>query len=171
MRARWSILSVVVAMGAGYGGSPYAALYRLDHAIRHADAAALETIVDWYAVREGLKEDLCDLVLDEPASARPANELPPFGEGFVRGVTGNMLDRSLTAENVAILTREGAETGHADTHVRWAFFSDPTRFSVDLLAEGTAEPIRLELHFRNLRWQVRRVWLPNELLEKAGAGI
>ena len=171
MRAKWSILSAVLAIGVGYFGSPYAALYRLDRAIRQADAATLEAIVDWHAVREGLKEDLCDLVLHAPATGRPSTELAPFGEGFVRGVTGNLLDRHLTAEHVASLTREAGEAGPAETHVQWAFFSDPTRLSVDLAADGTVEPIRLELRFRNLRWQVRRVWLPNGLLEKAGSGI
>jgi hypothetical protein len=73
-----------MALGAGYLGYPYATLYRLDTAMRRSDASTLRSLVDWYAVREGLKEDICDMVLDEPASARPSNELAPFGAGFVR---------------------------------------------------------------------------------------
>src|SRR5277367_142397 len=97
MRARWPILATFVILGAGYIGYPYATLYRLDNAVRHSDAATLRALVDWYSVREGLKEDICDMVLEGPADSRPVearreNELPPFGASFVRGMTGNALD-------------------------------------------------------------------------------
>ena len=132
---------------------------------------ALNTLVDWFAVREGLKEDICDMVLEEsPSAPRAANELPPFGAGFVRGITGTMLDQTITPESVVSMTRPGAEEPAPAAHFGWAFFSDPTRFSFDVLADGTSEPIHVEMHLRNLRWQVRRVWLPNTLLERAGAG-
>jgi hypothetical protein len=64
LRARWPILVTVVIMGAGYLGYPYVTLYRIDTAVRRSDAAALRSLVDWYAVREGLREDICDFVLD-----------------------------------------------------------------------------------------------------------
>jgi Protein of unknown function (DUF2939) len=170
MRARWPVLAVFVAMGAGYLGYPYATLYRLDTAVRHADAAALAALVDWYAVREGLKEDICDLVLDEPADARPSNELPPFGESFVRGMTANALDRAVTPEKLVSMTSTASDTPRAEAHVEWAFFSNPTQFSVNVRTDAAAEPIRVVMELRRMRWQVRRVWLPNELLERAGFG-
>jgi hypothetical protein len=170
MRAKWPVLAAFVVMGAGYLGYPYATLYRLDTAVRQADADTLRSLVDWYSVREGLKEDISDLVLDEPANARPSNELAPFGASFVRGITGNMLDRRVTPETLVSMTRGDARVTPVEAHVVWAFFNDPTRFSVDLRAQGTSAPIRVLMEMRHLRWQVRRVWLPNELLERVPAG-
>jgi hypothetical protein len=164
------VLAVVVALGAGYLGYPYATLYRLDTAVREADAPALRSLVDWYAIREGLKEDICDMVLGEPANARPSNELAPFGAGFVRGVTGNAVDHTVTPETLVSMTHSVDATPSAEAHVVWAFFQNPTRFSVRLRTAIAAEPIRVVMELRGLRWQVRRVWLPNELLERAGSG-
>ncbi len=170
MRVKWPVLAVFVTMGAGYLGYPYATLYRIDTAVRHADAAALNSLVDWYAVREGLKEDICDMVLEEPANARPGNELPPFGAGFVRGMTGNAVDHMVTPETLVSFTHAGGETPRTDTHVEWAFFDNPTEFSVNVRTDRSPRPIRVVMELRGMHWQVRRVWLPNELLERASSG-
>jgi hypothetical protein len=174
MRARWPVLATCVALGAGYLGYPYATLYRLDSAVRQSDAATLRSLVDWYAVREGLKEDICDMVLDEPANARPSNELAPFGAGFVHGMTGNALDRTVTPETFVSMIQAGGAAARAgvpvNASVEWAFFENPTQFSVQLRAASLAEPIRLVMELRGLSWKVRRVWLPNALLERAGSG-
>jgi Protein of unknown function (DUF2939) len=175
MRARWPVLAICMALGAGYLGYPYATLYRLDTAVRQSDASALQSLVDWYAVREGLKEDICDMVLDEPASARPSNELAPFGSGFVRGITGNALDRTVTPETLVSMIHTGdarapADAGVKDARVKWAFFENPMLFAVEVQASGVAEPIRLVMQLQGLSWKVRRVWLPNALLERAGSG-
>jgi hypothetical protein len=170
MRTRWRLLAAVALLGAGYFGYPYATLYRLDLAVRQADAETLRSLVDWYAVREGLKEDICDLVLDEPADARPSNELAPFGASFVRGMTGNMLDHTVTPETLVSIAHAAKHEPYADTHVEWAFFNNPTEFSVAVRANGAAEPIRVVMELHHLRWLVRRVWLPNELLERVPSG-
>jgi hypothetical protein len=188
MRARWPILATFVILGAGYIGYPYVTLYRLGVAVRHSDAATLRTLVDWYSVREGLKEDICDMVLDGPVEARPDNQLPPFGASFVRGMTGNALDQTVTPETLVSLSQSGAASPGAagsrgtvgsqgpmadqrsDPRVVWAFFDNPTEFSVALRTEGVAEPIRVVMELRGMSWQVRRVWLPNQMLEHAGPG-
>jgi hypothetical protein len=170
MRARWPVLVVFVALGVLYAGYPYATLYRLDLAVRQADAATLRSLVDWYAVREGLKEDLCDLGSDDPADGQASNELAPFGASFIRGITGNLLDRTVTPETLVSMARGGREAAAADTSVVWAFFSNPTEFAVDVRAAGSAEPIRMVMELRGMRWQIRRVWLPNEMLERANSG-
>jgi hypothetical protein len=169
MRARWPVLATCMALGAGYLGYPYATLYRLDTAMRQSDASALRSLVDWYAVREGLKEDICDMVL-EPPSARPRNELAPFGSGFVRGMTGNALDRTVTPETLVSIIRAGDARAPAEARVAWAFFENLTEFGVELRAAGFAEPIRVVMELQGMSWKVRRVWLPNALLERAGSG-
>jgi hypothetical protein len=159
-----------VALGAGYLGYPYATLYRLDSAMRQSDASTLQSLVDWYAVREGLKEDICDMVLDEPANARPSNELAPFGAGFVRGIAGNAVDHTVTPETLVSMIGTGNARAPTDARVAWAFFENPMQFSVELRAVGLPQPIRLLLELQGLSWKVRRIWLPNALLERAGSG-
>ena len=88
MRARWPLLATVLSVGVAYVAYPYVTLYRLGSAIKGADAATLESLVDWPAVREGIKEDVCDLGADDPGPKTGA-ELPPFGASFVRGITSS----------------------------------------------------------------------------------
>jgi hypothetical protein len=171
MRARWPVFAVFAALGAGYVAYPYATLYRLDTAIRQSDAATLSLLVDWYAVREGLKEDLCDIVIDVPDSgAHASNDLPPFGAGFVRGITGNRLDQSVTPETFVSMTQAGQEVPQEKAHLVWAFFQNPTSFVINVRAKGSPEPIRMVMELHGGRWQVRRVWLPNDWLERASSG-
>jgi hypothetical protein len=170
MRTKWPVLAMCVVLGAGYLGYPYATLYRLDTAMRQSDASTLQSLVDWHAVREGLKEDICDMVLDEPANARPSNELAPFGAGFVRGMAGNAVDHTVTPETLVSMIRPRDPSASADAHVAWAFFENPMLFSVELRAVGLAQPIRLVMELQGLSWKVRRIWLPNALLERAGSG-
>jgi hypothetical protein len=169
MRFKWSVAATVCAFSVAYLCYPYIALYRLGEAIHGADAATLESMVDWPSVREGIKEDICDLVVDDPNSSVPA-QLPPFGASFVRGIASSTIDQKVTpqaivAAAVAVPDTRPATAPHgADVHVIWAFFDSPTRFTVSLRTTGVAEPIRLEMELRHGDWQVQRVWLPAELL-------
>jgi hypothetical protein len=171
MRAKRPVFAILLILGAGYIGYPYATLYRIDNAVRHSDAATLRSLVDWYSVREGLKEDICDMVMEGPVKSRADNELAPFGASFVRGMAGNALDHTVTPETLVSMGSGSAMPKQASgAHVTWAFFDSPTEFSVALSTPDAAQPIRLLMEFRDWRWQVRRVSLPNELLEHAGAG-
>ena len=51
------------------------------------------------SVREGIKEDICDSVFDQPSQA--SGKLPPFGAGFVRGIASNAIDSAVTPEALA----------------------------------------------------------------------
>ena len=168
---KWAVVAIFLVLSSGYAGYPYFTLWRLDTAVRQADSATLRTLVDWYSVREGLKEDLCDL----PAADTPENQacagLAPFGASFVRGVTGNMLDKTVTPETLVSMSRAGHGQSDPSTHVVWAFFSNPTQFDVDVRAKGNVQPIRMVMELRNMRWRVRRVWLPDDMLERANSGM
>src|ERR1700730_472668 len=98
MVSRKPLIGVLLAVGLTYGIYPYVTLYRLGQAIRSGDAATLETMVDWGSVREGIKEDICDLVIDQPPQEQADGKLPPFGAGFVRGIATNVVDRQVTPE-------------------------------------------------------------------------
>ena len=163
----------LLAIVAAYAIYPYATLYRLGQAIRKGDASSLETMVDWAAVREGIKEDICDQVIDEPGEAKAGQQLPPFGAGFVRGITGSAVDSRVTPQALAaVASGEPAKAFDAKgsaVAISWAFFTGPAVFLVDLRTPGETGPIRLQMEFREGAWRVTRVWLPLELLSQTNA--
>ena len=166
------LIGALLAVGLIYGIYPYVTLYRLGQAIRSGDAARLETMVDWSSVREGIKEDICDLVIDQPPQAQADGKLPPFGAGFVRGIATNVVDRQVTPEAL-VAAAQGPEaieaTRGAAVQVSWAFFASPAAFLVDLYAPGQGAPIRMQMDLRRGTWYVTRVWLPPDLLGQANA--
>ncbi len=170
MRAKWPLLAIMLGLVATYAAYPYATLYRLGSAIRSADAATLEVLVNWSAVREGIKEDVCDLVFDEPGP-KTAGQLPPFGASFRRGIASSAIDQAVTPQALlaaatampTVPVPRPAPRG-ADIHIGWAFFDSPTTFLVSLRATGQSEPVKLEMDLRHGEWRVQRVWLPAEML-------
>lgn len=164
------IIGALLAVAAAYCVYPYVTLYRLGQAIRAGDAATLVTMVDWPSVREGIKEDICDLVVDEPAEAKAGYQLPPFGAGFVRGIATSSVDARITPEALVAAARQPPPRPvgkGAAVRIAWAFFGGPTQFLVDLRAPGPTQPIRLQMDLRAGAWHVTRVWLPAELLAQA----
>jgi len=185
------ILAAAAAVCAAYAVWPYVTLYRLGAAIRHGDAAALERLVDWDGVREGIKEDICDTVF-EPQEKQVASsdaKLPPFGFSFVRGIAGNVIDSNVTPPGLVTAAHAVELAGPpepnrsepnrseparhaANPTITWAFFDGPTSFSVLLRPPAAApgdEPIRIELQLRHGAWKVTRAWLPPAMLTGANA--
>jgi Protein of unknown function (DUF2939) len=169
MRARLPLLAMVLSTSVAYVAYPYVALYRLGSAIQTADAATLESLVDWPAVREGIKEDVCDLATNDK-DPKASADLPPFGASFMRGITSSTIDQAVTPQ--ALLAAATTvppspppkSARGADVHVSWAFFDGPTTFMVSLQPAGQTEPVKLEMDLRHGEWRVQRVWLPAELL-------
>jgi hypothetical protein len=154
-----------------YATYPYLTLYRLGLAMRAGNATALAGLVDWPSVREGIKEDMCDVVLDHPGDTKANSRLLPFGASFMRGLTSGAIDHVVTPEGLVAAVQQAPSAPRvppprgAAVQVKWAFFETPITFDVTLIVAGQAQPIRLQLGLRNASWQVRRVWLPDELLE------
>ena len=178
MRVRGPMLATLAAVGLAYAAYPYITLYRIGDAIRGGDAKTLEALVDWSSVREGIKEDICDLVVEDPGPKTGGN-LPPFGASFMRGIASSSIDQTVTPQ--ALLAATGSLAGSvvhepppqtelkgADVHIRWAFFDSPTSFLVDLRAVGRTDPIRMEMTLHRGAWRIERVWLPTDLLSGQG---
>ena len=164
MRGRWVPIAALVLASVGYATYPFVTLYQLQIAVRGGDALTLSQLVDWYSVREGIKEDICDLVLDEPGDVARKGQLPAFGASFVRGVTGSSVDREFTPENLASIGHP-TEPSDADASIGWAFFRSPARFEIDVKIAGQTEPLRAEMALAGMRWKVTRIWIPEYLLK------
>lgn len=186
MCASWSVLATLT-VGFAYGAYPYVTLYQLGEALQQSDAETLESLVDWPAVREGIKEDICDFVTEDQGPKTPTN-LPPFGAAFRRGIASNAIDQAVTPQALlaaasGTATKPAERASHepsgqdprapdqqsADVHVNWAFFDSPTTFMISLRARGQADPIKLEMDLHRGAWRVQRVWLPADLLTKPGS--
>jgi hypothetical protein len=169
VRTRWPLLAMVLGINMAYAAYPYATLYRLGSALQSADVGTLESLVNWPAVREGIKEDVSDLVLDDPGLKTGA-ALPPFGASFRRGIASSAIDQAVTPQALlaatAVTSRPASWSSprSADVQVNWALFDSLTTFMVSLRAPGQAEPVKLEMDLRHGAWRVQRVWLPAELL-------
>jgi hypothetical protein len=166
------VIGALLAVGCAYVIYPYVALYQLGEAIRQGDATRLETMVDWPAVREGIKEDICDRVIDQPRPVQSDGSLPPFGAGFVRGIATNAVDKRVTPQAFVAAAQplDAEQTGRsAAVQVTWAFFTGPAAFVVNLSAPGQDAPIRLQMDLQNGAWHVTRVWLPPEMLSQTNA--
>jgi hypothetical protein len=186
-RVRRGAIGATVAVLGLYAASPYVMLYRLRAAALNGDAATLATLVDWDEVREGIKEDICDEVLEDSstpptqkASAAPT-ALPPFGSSFMRGIASNEIDNMVTPQRLALALRPAfAAPSDSLLHrttvpalpsvaLDRAMFAGLTRFIVALHTAGTPGRIRLQLDLRHGAWRVTRAWLPPEWLEASNA--
>ncbi len=166
------LIGILLTTGFAYGLYPYVALYELGQAVRQGDAVRLEAMVDWASVREGIKEDICDYVVEQPEPAHNNGQLPPFGAGFVRGIATNTVDKRVTPEALVAAAQQPDPKQLAKSdgvRVNWAFFVSPSAFMVDL-GTGDRAPIRVQMDLRDGAWHVTRVWLPPEMLGGARAG-
>ena len=171
MRARTPLLATVLALAAAYAAYPYVTLVRLGLAIYNGDMATLETLVDWPSVREGITEDICDQVIDTPVPSEIAsNALPPFGASFVHGIAINTIAARISPATLVSAAQPWVVPLAPDSErgtLGWAFFATLSRFTVQFLPPGAAEPVTLRLRLRDGAWKVTRAWLPTEMLVRA----
>lgn len=179
------ILSVLAIVAVAYMAYPYVALYRLQAALRSGDPASLAAMVDWDQVRDGLKEEVADQLIDPPAPVRgtaqlASDELPPFGSSFMKGIAAKAVDDAITPETVARMihpasAQESAANplqaiATAHTRVEWAFFDNPTTFTLLLRTPGMARveaPVKLRMELVGADWKITRLWLPPKMLQAA----
>ena len=178
------ILSALVVCAAAYTAYPYVALYRLESALRGGDSSGLAAMIDWDQVRIGLKEDIAEQIDDEPvqptATAQMASAtLPPFGSSFIKGIASKAVDAEVTPESLAHMARTNyvaddpdpermASTSLSNARLTWAFFENPTTFTVWLRtrAAHNREAVKVRMDLHEGAWKITRVWLPLELLKQ-----
>ena len=173
------VVGVVVLLATCYVGGPFLTLWRITRALDRADLDALQTLVDWSAVRQGLKDDIAEGVIGMPVQTLVAsNTLPPFGASFIAGIAGTAVDRAVTPEGLLEAARRldpppGPATAAPFPVIVAAGFCTPTQFDLHLRAPGQdadEEPLHVRLVFRAGGWQVMRVWIPQDLMDRASPG-
>ncbi|MBV9538376.1 MAG: DUF2939 domain-containing protein [Acidisphaera sp.] len=178
-------MTAFVAIVAAYLAMPYVTLWQLADALQRGDPARLQALIDWTAVRSGLKSDISDGIVsgvwnaDEATPTRiAANTLPPFGSSFISGIAGSVVDHEVTPEHLAGMVRQ---LGPADgkegmtlpfTGVEHAFFDGPASFELTIRCPGQAredQPLKVRMAIRHGGWKVIRVWISQDLIDLANA--
>ena len=187
MRGKRSVLTAVVAILAAYAAMPYVTLWQLADALAHGNTARLQSLIDWDAVRRGLKTDISNGIVsgafaEDQAAPAPAaiasNTLPPFGASFISGIAGSLVDREVTPQHLAEMVRElgPAEKRGGSTlpfsGVEHAFFDGPTSFMLTLRCPGQDaddKPLKVRLAIRGGQWKVVRAWVSQDLIDLANS--
>ncbi len=169
----------MLALFAGcYVGGPFLTLWRITRALDGGDVAVLQSLVDWTAVRQGLKDDIAEGVIGMPQQTLVAsNTLPPFGASFISGIAGTEVDRSVTPEGLLQAARQidplpGAAAEMPFPAIVHAGFTAPTQFDLHLRGicqDSGEEPLHLRLALHGGGWQVVRVWVSQDLMECASS--
>ena len=175
----WPVwLASLGVLAGAYAGGPFVTLWRITHALESGDRDTLQAVIAWESVRQGLKDDISEGLLGMPQSRQVAsNALPPFGASFISGIAATAIDRDVTAQGllgVARLLDPGPAPGGAGAvpSIVGAGFATPTCFDLRVLAPGQAPdetPLHVRLEFHQGSWQVMRVWIPQDLMDRAAA--
>ncbi|HZP10160.1 DUF2939 domain-containing protein [Methyloceanibacter sp.] len=155
---------------AAYLGYPYLTLYWIDHALLTNDEPALERLVDWPEVRQGLKADV-KLALIDAAQTQAGKDgfAGVFGAALtallVPTLVDSAVDEWVTPEKVLnseeVVKHRQEQKSFAD-FVTYAFFTSPTEFRVDLKdpKDPNSPSIAALMRLSGLRWRVIAIKLP-----------
>jgi hypothetical protein len=176
MRARLTAVIALVMVLVAYGVSPFVALFQLQIALEHGDAARLEQRIDWASVREGLKQDISDGIIGPVQTQLAGNSLPQFGASFMAGIANAMIEHDVTPQNLIAVMRQMRDGHQNETHpslmhcLAAAAFDGPASVNVVVAAPGEDPEdghLRLRLEFQHGTWRVVRAWIPQDMVERA----
>jgi hypothetical protein len=172
---------VIAALLLVYVVSPYFAFWRFTAAIENRDKAALDARVDFAAVRTSLKEQIRARFIKPYADGKrsKADRFTSLVMNLAPSLVDSLVDAYVTPDGLAAIVTDPphsrdahaladlqARREHAPAHrsidwkkVRYAFFTGPTSFMVDL------DGAKLRFGFTGVGWRLREVDLP---LDDAG---
>src|SRR5262249_46598282 len=183
-----------VLLALGWVAWPYYSVNELMIAARTGDVPALERLVAWDSVREGLRNDLNALFFKawnaakENATSKKESEglFGAFAEMLVPVMINRVIDNHVTPRAFAPFTLPQVKTDASPTDnpkpepgliraagkIRWsqiqyAFFTGPFAFRIDVIPEQDPplrNPVTLLFNWAG-NWRLTRVVLPADVLE------
>lgn len=167
MRRLFLLLLILIAAYVAY---PYWTLYRLEQALLTDSTESLEKIVDFPAIRAGLKGQVEGGMLaktDELAKKRPVLGdigralTEAFGPSIVGGTVDNLVTPETVLKNPTVVEHRKKDEGFED-FVHYAFFSGPTTFKIELKDPDDASlpTITSFMSLDGFRWRVTKVEMP-----------
>src|SRR6266571_8808937 len=153
---RWVALICIVLLIL-YGASPYFSFWRFTVAVRSGDSAAINSRVDFPAIRASLKKQLAARFTHATTSHKRWSKLGPT-------LIDAVVDAYATPDGLAVLisnpgalkdlrTPQQFPTGKAVNwpKVKYAFFTSPRTFVVD------REGIKLRFRLKGLCWRLNEL--------------
>ncbi|MFO1183437.1 MAG: DUF2939 domain-containing protein [Bauldia sp.] len=172
---------VLIALGVvvlGWAGWPYVSIYLFARALEARDAAGIDAAVDWPALRASLADELsAGLARNQQQNAilgafgRPFIDaalqqyLTPAGivsllSGVRPGSGGNAAPAAPAGQGATAPASGGSSTQRFGLgNVRWAFFSGPISFRLDL-ASSEKSPVVTTHWTWSGSWRLSRIELP-----------
>jgi len=164
------LILLIVILLAVYVAYPYWTLYRLEQALLSNNAEVVKKIVDFPAIRAGMKSQVEGGLLEKSeqlGEKRPV--LGDIGTALTNllgpSVIGGTVDSLVTPEallsNPTVVEHREKNEGFGDL-VTYAFFSGPTEFEVDFKEPNKADSptIKANMTLDGIRWRVTNVTLP-----------
>lgn len=144
---------------------PYWAIYDLQTALVNGDKIKLASMVDWPAVREGVRDDL------KAAYLKPTMGGDPRTQAIREAIGSNAIDRvveqQINPSMLSEMAKGGGDSSDPMAQVRYAFFAgSPLVFRMDIgTAFSTPRERTIYLLEWNLGWRLKRVIVAPALLD------
>lgn len=145
---------------------PYWAIYDLQTALDKGDKVRLASLVDWNAVREGIRDDL------KAAYTNKIVAPDPRVQALSQAMSGAMIDRMVDAQINPSTLSDMARSGFGGTdpmgQIRYAFFEgSPLVFRMDIGPAGSnVDRQTIYLLEWNLGWRLKRIIVAPYLLSQ-----
>jgi len=161
---------LLLILAVAYVAYPFLTLYWTDTALMNNDKASLEQLVDFPKLRADIQADAKGQVMAKAgqiAEKRPI--LGAFGEVLSKLFAPDLVDSTVESlvtpegllEAPVVVEHRRTGEGFAD-FVKWAFFSSPTTFTVDLKDPDRPDSptVGAVMALEGLRWRVVGANLP-----------
>lgn len=106
MWLRTVLYGVLLLLVAAYVGWPYYTLYRINAALDAGDRAALDSLVDWQALREGLRSEVAAIHAPPAAGGAAAGDSSALAALIAPKVNELLVDAYASPQGLARLIRE-----------------------------------------------------------------
>lgn len=159
---------------------PYYTLLELAGAVKSADTKTLNELVDWSTLRTSLKTQLQTKLNNRPVTeAEKKSPLAAaFAAGFASKISDAFIDAAVSPQGISRLvqisrssapsqqampvaaTPENASDNNLYKRVKFAFFTSPIDFRLDLRNPQTDETVTVMMLFKGSGWQVTDIRVP-----------
>jgi hypothetical protein len=163
------LLVLLAAAAVAYFYLPYHTTEKLEQALRTADKAELERLIDFPAVQQSIKDQL-KAKLDSAITASKARGVPPAAGGIGSTVAGSMVDKLIdsmvTPEGLTNLLKINAKANAKTSfELREKAWVSPREFTA-----RTEDRSILRFRFGSGGWRVVSMEMSEELA-KASPGV
>lgn len=172
-----ALAAVLIALSAGYLGSPYLAASGFTEALKSYDAAEASEYIDYPSVRQGIKDDMNAEVARMVMEQGEDDPFAAAGAAFAGSLVGGMVDAMITPAGLEkILERAEQERSEEANDIGYKTFYDSlNRFHVTLTTDAKGNPIEKPVTMVFDRdglfsWKLTKVDLPLDTLRDGMSG-